>query len=133
VIVVDTNVIAYLFLKGIHTKRAERALGLDPVWAAPFLWRAEFRNVLALYQRQGLLRLQGALQIAGQSEAFMKGREYFVAASQVLTLAANSRCSAYDCEFVALAQELGVPLLTTDRQVLSAFPNVSLSLEQFVT
>jgi predicted nucleic acid-binding protein len=30
-----------------------------------------------------------------------------VASEQVLQLATSSRCSAYDCEFVAAAQQLG--------------------------
>jgi predicted nucleic acid-binding protein len=45
----------------------------------------------------------------------------------VLSLAAQSGCSAYDCEFVALAQDLRVPLVTTDRQILKAFPTVAVS------
>jgi predicted nucleic acid-binding protein len=56
----------------------------------------------------------------------MGGREY-----TVLTLATRSRCSAYDCEFVAVAQDLGVPLVTTDRQVLRAFPSVAVRPEAF--
>jgi len=43
-----------------------------------------------------------------------------------------SDCSAYDCEYVALAQDLDVPLVTTDRQVLREFPKIAVSLEKFV-
>ena len=50
-IVVDTNVIAYLFLPGEYTPLAERLLQKDPDWVAPVLWRSELRNVFALYVR----------------------------------------------------------------------------------
>ena len=50
----------------------------------------------------------------------------------VLDLAAASSCSAYDCEFVALAQDLGVRLVTVDKQVLKEFPTVAIALGEFV-
>lgn len=62
----------------------------------------------------------------------MRGREYEVASYQVLDLAATSPCSAYDCEFVALVQDLRVPLVTVDRQVLAHFPSIAVSLDDFV-
>ncbi len=39
---------------------------------------------------------------------------------------------AYDCEFVALARDLNVPLVTSDKQVLTQFPDVATSLATFV-
>jgi len=67
------------------------------------------------------------------AEMFMQGREFEVPSVQVLRLAAESNCSAYDCEFVALAQDLGLPLVTSDRQILTEFPRVALSFEQFLS
>ena len=40
-----------------------------------------------------------------------------------------SRLSAYDAEFVALAEILDVTLVTEDRAVLSAFPERAISIE----
>ena len=54
-----------------------------------------------------------------------------LASEQVLQLASSSRCSPYDCEFVAAAQQLGVPLATVDRAILAAFPHLARSLDQF--
>ena len=132
-IVVDTNVIAYLFLVGDHTARAKVALRNDPNWAAPRLWRSELRNVLAFYLRQGLLALTQALQLMQEAELLMQGGEYEVASSLVLSLTANSLCSAYDCEFIALAQELGVPLITSDAKILNEFPSISTSLDKYTS
>ena len=43
-----------------------------------------------------------------------------------------TKCSPYDCEFVALAHANGVRLLTVDRQILHEFPEVAISFKRFV-
>jgi predicted nucleic acid-binding protein len=130
-IVADTNTIAYLFIPGVHTDLAEKALRQDQDWAVPFLWRSEFRNVLAGYIRRKQIPFDPAVQIMGQAEELLKRFEYAVSSLNVLELVAKSKCSAYDCEFVALAQDLRVPLITTDDQILSSFPELAVSLRSF--
>jgi predicted nucleic acid-binding protein len=124
-IVVDTNVLAYLWLPGERTQAAERLLKRDPHWNAPLLWRSEFRNVLAGCLRRGDLSLETALQIADGAEGQMSGREFAVPSAQVLAGVHESDCSAYDCEFVALADELGVSLITSDDKLLKSFPAIT--------
>jgi predicted nucleic acid-binding protein len=130
-IVVDTNIIGYLFLTGHRAMQVERVLQKDPQWAAPLLWRSELRNVLAQYLRRHDLPLEDAQRIMEETARLMQGREFAVVSFQVLNLVAASTCSAFDCEFVALARELEVPLVTVDRQVLSQFPSVAVSLDAF--
>ena len=60
-IVVDTNVLAYLLIPGKFTESAEKLLTIDSEWAAPVLWRSELRNVLATYVRAGKLELIDAV------------------------------------------------------------------------
>jgi len=132
-IVVDTNIIGYLYLGSDRSTQAEQALFKDADWAAPILWRSELRNVLVKYIRNQWLSLEDAAQIMGEAIAMMRDREFEVSSSQVLSLASLSKCSAYDCEFVALAQTLEVPLVTVDRQVLKQFAETAVSLEDFVT
>jgi predicted nucleic acid-binding protein len=129
-IVVDTNVLAYLLLPGPKTSLAEALLLDHPQWAAPPLWRSEWRNVLATYLRRDLLNLPAALALMQQAEAILSAHEQPVSSEQVLALASSSRCSAYDCEFVAAAQQLGVPLVTEDQMILSAFPLEARPLHQ---
>lgn len=131
-IVVDTNVIGYLYLTSDRSALAERAFLIDPLWSAPMLWRSEFRNVLSLYVRKKLIELEEAQRMMEEAIRLMNDREYDVVSYQVLRLAAASTCSAYDCEFVALAEDLNVPLVTVDTQILKQFPAVAVSLEQFV-
>jgi predicted nucleic acid-binding protein len=131
-IVVDTNVIGYTLLASEHSRLAEQALVIDSEWAAPMLWRSEFRNVLAQYLRNDRLEFNDCLRIMDKAAALVGGREFIVQTGRVLELVASSTCSAYDCEFVALAQDLGVPLVTVDRQVLNNFPADAIDLTEFV-
>ena len=130
-IVVDTNVIGYLFLSSNQSLSAERALQKDIEWAAPVLWRSEFRNVLALYMRKNIIDLEQAQIIMNIALKLLKDREYQVPSSEVLRLASESKCSAYDCEFIAVANDLKVPLVTVDKQLLREFPSVAVSLSAF--
>ncbi|MGB7296850.1 MAG: type II toxin-antitoxin system VapC family toxin [Candidatus Aminicenantales bacterium] len=131
-IVVDTNLLVYLYIRSEHSERAEKAFLKDPDWAAPLLWRSEFLNVLTACLRKGIIDLEAAVEIAGEAELLMEGGEFSVGSLNVLKLAAESRLSAYDCEFVALSRELSIPLVTTDKEILSAFPDAARSLSEFV-
>ena len=131
-IVVDTNIIGYLFLTSEKSTLTEQAFQKDSLWAAPLLWRSEMRNVLALYLRKGFLSLENTHRIMEEATSLMMSKEYEVTSHQVLELVNISTCSAYDCEFVALARDLNVPLLSLDRQILKDFPDTSISLEAFV-
>ena len=129
-IVVDTNVIAYLLLPGEWTLSAEALLEHDSSWVAPSLWRSEFRNILAGYLRRGTLTYEQTLAVQLTAETILGGNERSVESQSVLQLVRDSRCSAYDCEFVAVAQQLEVTLYTMDSTVLAAFPDTARSLEQ---
>ena len=126
--VVDTNVIAYLYLPGEHTPAVEGLLMADPDWASPILWRSEFRNILAGSVRRGSLSFERACSIQREAEGLLTGAECEVESRNVLELARSSRCSASDCEFVALAIDLGTRLVTMDREILRAFPGVAVDL-----
>jgi predicted nucleic acid-binding protein len=132
VIVVDTNIICYRWIPSSCSHDAEKALAKDADWIAPILWRSEFRNALAGAIRQNLITLAVANDIANKAEWHFVNHEFAVSSRAVLDLIANSACSAYDCEFVALAEEQRVPLITLDRQILRDFPDVAISLKRFV-
>lgn len=131
-IVADTNLIAAFHLSTEWTQDAYAVLRFDPDWVAPGLWRSEFRNVIVNQMRHGLLSLGNAKRLTAAAESFMEGKEHDVPSSAVLEFAASSGCTAYDCEFVALAASLGVPLVTHDRKLRRAFPGTAVSVEEFL-
>lgn len=130
-IVVDTNILAYLLITGDRTAVAKAVLHADPVWAMPLLGRSEFRNVVALYLRNSLMSWAEAKDAIISAEQLLAGQEYAVSSLDVLELTRSSACSSYDCEFVALAQELNVPLITADRRILREFPGIAITPEVF--
>ena len=127
-IVVDSNVLAYLYLPGEYTEVAETLLEQDADWAAPVLWRSEFRNILAGYLRRKKLTFEQAHALQSEAEDLLRGAEYEMDSLSVLELVGDSECSAYDCEFVALAMKLGTKLVTMDGKVLRSFPNIAVPL-----
>jgi predicted nucleic acid-binding protein len=127
-IVVDTNVIAYLYLNSPFTARAEALLKSDDEWNAPPLWRSEFRNILAGAIRRRAMSFEQACLIQAEAESLLSGGEHDVSSQQVLELVRGSDCSAYDCEFAALALQLGVKLVTMDSKLLGSFPEVAVPL-----
>ena len=131
-IIVDTNIISYLFIKGENTETAKTLLRSDPKWSAPILWKSEFRNVLALYLRKGFFSIDQVFGILHEAELFMQNNEYEVNSDDVINLVARSNCSAYDCEFIALAQEFGSNLITLDQKLIKTFPNSTVSLHKIV-
>lgn len=131
-IVVDSNVIAYCWINGERTSLAHRARAMDPDWHAPVLWRSELRNILAGYRRDGSLTPEYTRRIMAAAEAGLAGREHHLPSDRVFDVVGRSRLSAYDGEFVALAEILEVRLVTEDRGILSSFPSRALSLERFL-
>lgn len=127
----DVNVVAYLFIEGERTEAAEGVLRTDAEWAAPFLWRSEWRSVLGGYLRRGELSGAEARARLREAETLLRGREFLPDGERVLELVGSSPCSAYDCEYVAVAEALGAPLVTSDRLVLESFPERAVPPERF--
>ena len=127
-VVVDTNVIAYYWLPGVHTENAVALRRRTDDWFVPNLWRSEFRNVLARYLRARIIGLDQARTLIRNAEAEFVDCEHEVDSTEVMDLVAASPCSAYDCEFVALARSMGIPLVTEDAGIVRAFPDVAITM-----
>lgn len=127
-IAVDSNVVVYLYLPTALTPYAVKLRAKEPDWAVPRLWRSEMRSALSLYVRKQLITLDQAYRIQNSAETLLAASQFDVPSKEILQLAHESACSAYDCEFVALARALGVKLVTSDKKVLKAFPETAVSL-----
>jgi predicted nucleic acid-binding protein len=132
VIVVDAMVMMDLLLSAPARGPAADVLEADPQWAVPLLWRSEVANVLATRIRHGERTLDFAQGCLSTALKVVEGREYPVSHDRVLVNCAASRCTAYDCEYVVLAQTLDVLLVTRDRQVLDAYPLTAITPEGFL-
>jgi predicted nucleic acid-binding protein len=131
-IVVDTNTIAYLYLPTDYTTDVEALLERDSHWIAPLLWRSEFRNILALYIRKNIIDLNTALKMQAQAERQLAGNEYSVNSTTVLTLAKETGCSAYDCEFISIAKSLNSKLVTADKKLIASFPDIAMTAKGYL-
>ena len=98
---------------------------------SPLLWRSEFRNVLAGYLRGGDLDAEAVSRCLDGAESQLSGHGFLVPSALVMGKVGESACSAHDCEYVALAGDLGTTLVTSDRKVLHQFPRLSTSLGDF--
>lgn len=131
-IVVDTNIVSYLLIPGPFSDVARRAAAKDSQWCAPLLWRSELSNILALYLRRNAMTLDDARFKFRAAERLLWGREHTVRFSVVLDCVMQSNRSAYDCEFVALALDLGLKLITADEPIVREFPSVAIHVRDFV-
>ncbi len=132
-IAVDTNILVYRFVPGPRNDDARELARQEPIWAAPTLWRCELRNVLAGYIRRQTFTRAYAEEIMANAAASLIGGEHDVDDALVFELVLKSRCTSYDCEFVALALALDVPLVTEDAALLRDFPERCQSLAQAVS
>ena len=128
-IVVHSKVLAYLYLPSEYTV-AEALLAQDSDWAAPILWRSEFRNILAGYMRRKTITFDQANSLQREAESLLEGAEFELESHAVLELVRDSDCSAYDCEFIALAMRLDTQLVTMDKKLLRAFPKRAVALSR---
>jgi len=133
VIVVDTNVIHYCWVRGRNTEIAQAVRQKDAEWHAPILWRSELRNVLTAYLRRGLLTREQIVAILSVADQALAECEHILPDDLVLDVVASSTLTAYDAEFVALATALSVPLVTADKEVLKAFPDRAVTMETFIS
>jgi len=131
-IIVEANLIGALFVQSDQSSLAARIFEMDPDWYAPLLWQSEMRSLITSYLRHKLITLDQATQIMDEVHALMMEHERFVSSNLVLELVSMSKCTSYDCEYVALAKEMNLTLVTFDKEVVREFPGIAIFPQDFV-
>lgn len=127
VVVVDTNVLAYLMLEGDRTSAAQELFERDADWRSEAFIMVEFSNVLTTYVRTKVLSRDQGLKLLAGAEKLVPVLTS-VQNARALEVATQFGISAYDARFVALAIQMKVKLVTEDAKLRAAVPSWTVSL-----
>jgi predicted nucleic acid-binding protein len=129
-LLVDTNVVAYLLIEGDHTQAAQQLRRRDPDWRSEAFLLVEFTNVLASSVATKRMTLGLAGNFLGKAVALFDGKLRSMPPASVLAAAVRHGVSAYDARFLALAEAIGLPVVTEDKKLRDAAPNLTQSLAE---
>ncbi len=132
-IVLDTNILAAIWIPCEKTEIARTCILSDEDWVVPSLWRSEFISVLTKYFKVKQLNKALFINLFNDVSAIVEPREINAPNDFIFECIQSSACSSYDCEFIALAKHLNAKLLTWDKKVLAEFPDVAMKPEDFIT
>ncbi len=122
----DTNVLVYFLFKGYESKSSDEVLAKTQFWCAPSLVYHEFESVVVRHFRHKLISRADAFEMHADFSLLVENRIIDPAPESVLRTAFASNLSAYDAQFVALATEIEGRLITNDKKIVAAFPEVAL-------
>ncbi len=131
-IVVDSTIIAARILTSALTSKAKQVEEKDPVWIVPVLWRYEFQNILATSIKARQITAYHAWDVWQRVSDILVENESEPSPAKVIDLIAQYGITAYDGQFIALAMEMEVPLITEDRELRGKFPRFAVSMDKFL-
>ena len=132
-IVADASLLAHLLIPSSSSALAEDVYRKDPEWSAPVLWRSELRSVLLKRMRHSGMRIELAKAVVEKALLVIRDRETLPPTAAVLEAAVFFKVSAYDAEYLIVARQLGVPLLTFDQKLQQAAPGLAISPKAFAS
>jgi predicted nucleic acid-binding protein len=130
VLIVDTNVVAYLLIEGDYTAAARSLHRHDDDWRSEAFIMVEFTNVLTASIAARRMNLVLAQQFLADATSLLHGNLTSIPHDSVLPLAVQYRVTAHDARFLALAQQLHTPLVTEDAKLRAAAPKLTQSLAE---
>jgi predicted nucleic acid-binding protein len=131
-IVIDANILIYALIECDNSRLIPQLRAKDADWRTTELCRHETLNVLATYQRRGILTLEQCQELLNHANRFITHAQCEVNFAAALEIAAKHGISGYDAQYVALAASLSVPLISEDRKLQQAMPDVVISMQQFI-
>jgi predicted nucleic acid-binding protein len=131
-IVVDTNIISYLLIPNDrYNQLADELFEKDSNWISPILWRHELLSVLSIYLRRNIINSTACKSIYQEAVETVTSRP-ISDFEKVFNIIENSNLSSYDCEFVALANENKLPLITEDKKITREFPDIACTIKAYL-
>lgn len=127
-LVVDTNIIALFYIHGACTERVQELHRSDSLWRTDPLALVEFSNILATYQRARYLTTNQARMCLAEAERFLRPHYLQVTHETSLTIAIRYGVTTYEARFLAPAMHLNTRLVTEDKKLRDAAPNLTQSL-----
>ena len=129
-VIVDTNVIAPLYVRSARTDTVAELFARDAVWRTEPLALIELSNVLITYERSRYITAATARDCLNRAAAFLQPHFFRVSHQAALEAALDYRVTAYDARFLALAQQVGARLITEDAKLRAAAPALTQSLAE---
>lgn len=127
-VVVDTNVVAYLLLGTAgFVDEAKACFNTVSNPIAPAHWEAELTNVVWMAVRSGILPPEeGPVRLSLARRLGVESVATATLCQGALLRSVTSGVAVYDTLFVELAARTGCPLLTFDKAVIRAFPDIAI-------
>jgi predicted nucleic acid-binding protein len=121
VIVADASVVTFLFLEGELSGIVRELYTTDPEWVTPPILNHEMLNILAAVgSAEG--NVQGMEELWREARGVLGSRQQIPDPQRSLRLAIELGISGYQAQYLALADQLKLPLLTTDALLLDLLP-----------
>jgi predicted nucleic acid-binding protein len=132
-LLVDTNILAYLLIEGDLTSKVQDLYRCDADWHSDEFILVEFSNILATYVRTGDLTFARAASLLARAETLLSGRLASVPHAEALAMAHKCRVSVYDARFLVAADSRRARLVTEDQSLQRAAPDLTWSLEEGIS
>jgi predicted nucleic acid-binding protein len=129
-LVIDTNIIAPLYVRSARTDAVMKLFAQDQMWRTEPLALIELSNVLITYERAHYITAATARDCLDRAAAFLQPNLFRVSHQAALATALRYGVTADDARFLALAQQLNIPLVTEDAKLRGAAPKLTQSLAE---
>ena len=130
--VIDTSILIPAFVDAPISASARRVVDPKAKWILPPLWRFEFTSAMVTLVRAGEIDSATAFGMMDDARTSVVNREVPVDQNQVLRTAVRYKISAYDAQYISLAEEYGTVCVTADEELLKKVPDHTISLARLL-
>src|SRR3989442_14892570 len=124
-LLVDTNIIAPLYVRSARTDAVEELFARDAVWRTEPLALIELSNVLITFERTRYITAATARDCLNRAAAFLQPQLFRVSHQAALDAALRYGTTACDARLLALAQQLGHRLVAEEAKMRAATPRLT--------